>query len=88
MYVLSFEREIESFLNPLKQSFGYKYTVIDGVGAYFESVLKINEISTYCVTLLIKKGQLKVLGEDISVIKYAGGDLALSGKILKVECCQ
>ncbi len=82
---MAFKKEILNFLTPLKTPFGFRYTVVDGVGGYFENVLKIGEISTYSLTLLYKRGVFTVSGYDLEVTKYCDGDLAVSGVITKIE---
>lgn len=84
---MAFKKEIQEFLNPFKVPFRFKYTIIDCFGGYFENVLKIGEISTYSVTLLLKCGVVKVVGNNLMVVKYCDGDLAIKGDILKVERC-
>ncbi len=84
---MAFKKEILDLLNPFKVPYSFRYTVVDGFGGYFENVLKIGEISTYSVTLLVKRGIFKVSGEDLKIIKYCDGDLAIGGNIFMVERC-
>lgn len=82
---MAFKKEIIDCISPLKTVYGFRYTVVDGLGGYFENVLKIGEISTYSLTLLCKYGVFNISGDCLKITKYCDGDLAVSGKITKVE---
>ncbi len=85
---MAFKKEILDFFSVLKIPYSFRYTVIDGRGGYFENVLKIGEISTYSLTLLSKSGAFRISGQDLKVVKYCDNDLAVDGKIFKVERCE
>lgn len=85
---MAFKKEILDCLSPVRAAFGFRYTVVFGTGGYFENVLKIGEISTYSVTLLAKSGVYRVCGQELKLLKYCDGDLAIGGCIDKVEKCQ
>lgn len=82
---MAFNKEIQNYLSPVYDAFSFKYTLIEGVGAYFENVLKICEISTYSVTLSTKKGLYSVCGDGLKIRKYYSGDLAICGNVTRVE---
>ncbi len=85
---MAFKKEILDFFHAYLVPYSFRYTVIDGTGGYFENVLKIGEISTYSLTLLSKSGAFIVSGKDLKVVKYCDGDLAVGGRIFKVERCE
>lgn len=84
---MTLKNEIADFLNPLRSVYAFSYTVYDGVGGYFENVLKISGISTYCLTFTVKNGTVNVWGSDLKIVKFTKGDVAVKGKINKVERC-
>lgn len=64
---------------------GVKYVVFDGRCAYFENVKGIGDFSSNEVQILLKKGILKVTGNNLYIRRFIEGDLAVYGEILKVE---
>ncbi len=64
---------------------GLEYTVVEGHGGYFQNVKKIAKLSQDCIELRGKKRGVCIYGEALSLSKYCGGDVAISGKIIKVE---
>lgn len=82
---MGFEKEIAKIVNPLKQPYFFRYSVVYPVGAHFEGVVKIGQISTYSVTLVIKNHLVRVCGSSLSVERFEDSDLVLSGRITAVE---
>ena len=64
---------------------GIRYVIVSGRSGYFENVKAIGALSSESAELFFRGGTLRVEGERIAVMKYGGGDLVLSGNILKVE---
>lgn len=85
---MALKKDVFDCLSPIRAAFGFRCTVVFGMGGYFENVLKIGEISTYSVTLLAKSGVYRVCGQKLKLLKYCDGDLAIGGHIDKVEKCQ
>ncbi len=68
--------------------FGAKFVVYEGKCAYFENVKSIASFSSERVEILLKKGQVRIEGENFSIARYGEGDLLLAGKVQKVEIGQ
>ena len=61
-----------------------RYTVTVGGGGYFQGVKSVGEFSPQSVILYFQKACLVVLGEDLTIAKYADGDLELRGSISSI----
>ena len=64
---------------------GFKITVFGDRAVYIEGVKSIKSYSPDKMEILIKKGQIKITGEDLFVKKYCAEDLAVCGKIKAIE---
>ncbi len=82
------------FIDNIKECFnGYELpkepiyrAVIFGEGAaYFENVLGISCYSSEQVVLLLRRGGLRITGENLYIKKFCMGDIVLCGKILMLE---
>lgn len=62
-----------------------QYTVVDGKGGYFQNVRRLPEFSSTAVVLCGRKGAVRVEGENLTLGKYALGDVAVFGKITAVR---
>ena len=76
--------EIRKIFPAEEGAFGLQYTVVEG-GGYFENVKRILEFTPQTVVLKCGGGNLRIEGEGLSLGKYFQGDLAVRGKIVKVE---
>ena len=63
---------------------GFFYTVREGRGGYFQNVKGIGGFSPNEITLTLRRGVLKVTGENLSVEKYCESDVFVKGKIISV----
>ena len=61
------------------------YTVIDGKGGYFQNVKRLLEFSSGKIVLKGRKGAVFVEGENLSLGKFSGGDVAVLGNIMRVS---
>ena len=52
---------------------------------YMENVRCIVSYSPECLIVSLKRGGLKIEGENLYVKKFCGGDVAVCGKIIKME---
>ncbi len=62
-----------------------QYAVSDGKGGYFQNVRRLCEFSREKIVLQGKASGLTVEGRELSVKKYAAGDLVLLGAIESVK---
>lgn len=88
--MIAYNKEM-NLLSEIKRQLGaasgscMQYTVVDGVGGYFQNVRKIREFSPEKILLEGKSALFSVIGERLSVGKYLGGDLIVNGQIERVE---
>ncbi len=61
------------------------YTVVEGRGGYFQNVKRILAFSETEVVFRTGGGALRVSGRGLSIGKYTGGDVSVSGEIERVE---
>lgn len=64
---------------------GAKIVLFAGRCGYFENVKSIAAFSSESVTLVLKRGEVRVEGKNLTVARYGGGDLLLKGSVQKVE---
>ena len=62
-----------------------RYTVTDGGGGYFQNVKRLLEFSSTRIVLGGKGGKVSVEGEGLELGKCFEGDVAILGRIDKVE---
>ena len=83
-----------SFINEIKNCFKseelpveptYRAVLFGDGAAYFENVRAIVGFSQEEIILSLKRGGLKLTGENLSVKKYCSGDVAVCGKIKVIE---
>lgn len=60
------------------------FTVAKGYGGYFQNVKGIVKYSPEQIILSLKKGETRVFGQELSVVKYAEGDVLVRGKINEI----
>ena len=53
--------------------------------AYLEGVKAIKSYSAEKIEITVKNGELKITGEELFVKKYCAGDMAICGKIKRLE---
>ena len=78
-----------SFIQDTKQAMGllqlhepcFRAVLFGEECAYFENVNSIKSFSQNKIEITLKKGQLKLEGENLFIKKYCGGDLVVCGKI-------
>ena len=63
----------------------YRAVVFGDGAVYFENIRAIVSFDSNEIVLSLKKGGLKVLGEELLVKKYCSGDVAVCGKIRAIE---
>ena len=56
--------------------------VILSNGCFIEGVKSLKDYSPNKIELIFNHGQIKVVGENLKIAKYYGGDIAIKGKIL------
>ena len=64
---------------------GAKVVLFAGKCGYFENVKSISSFSEGVVSLLLKRGEVRIAGRNLCVARYGGGDLLLKGEIEKIE---
>ena len=64
---------------------GEKFVVFPDRCAYFENVKAILSFSSSAAEIACKSGVLRAEGEELRVGYYCGGELALFGKVTKIE---
>ncbi len=65
---------------------GLSYTVWAGRGGYFQNVKKVLSFTPQRIELWTKSGRVSVRGKELTVKKYAEGDLLLGGDVRTVSC--
>ncbi|MBQ9081180.1 MAG: YabP/YqfC family sporulation protein [Clostridia bacterium] len=63
---------------------GLSYTVWEGKGGYFQNVKSLGGFSPQEILLVLRRGSVRVIGQDLSVAKYFENDVLLKGNILSV----
>lgn len=66
-------------------SSSYRVTIIGEKGVYVEGALKIIDVKNQVVIVAVKNGKLSVFGNDLKLKSYCENDLAILGKVQKVE---
>lgn len=61
------------------------YTVVAGQGGYFQNVKSVACFSSSLVVLSLKKGEVRVKGNALTIEKYSEGDVLIHGDIVGVE---
>ena len=81
-----------SFINEIAGVFGgenvtptFRVILFGGNAAYVEGVKAIKSYSQDKIELFIRKGEIKLTGEELVVKKFCAGDLAVCGKIKSIE---
>ena len=83
-----------SFIEDIKKCFSveelaceplYKVIFFGDSAMYMENVRCIVSYSPECLIVSLKRGGLKIVGENLYVKKFCGGDVAVCGKIIKME---
>lgn len=77
-----------SFLSDALSVFGdndrlteYRITVFGDRAVYIEGVKSIKSYSRNKMEIVVKKGEIKIVGEELFIKKYCAEDLAVCGKI-------
>ena len=68
---------------PLSPSF--RAVMFGDRAIYFEGILSIVYYAKEEIVLQIKKGKIKIKGQDLYIKKYCGGDVAICGLIKGME---
>ncbi len=63
----------------------YRLTIIGNKGIYLEGALRLIDITSDSVKIEIKGGVLKIDGVNLQITSYLEKDIAILGKISKVE---
>ena len=63
----------------------YRAIIFGDSGAYFENVLGIACFCPDTIELCIKRGCIRICGENLKIKKLFGQDVAIMGKITKIE---
>ncbi len=77
---MSFIEEIKNMLG-IEEDF-FKVLLIGEGAMYVEGVKSVVKFSSEEIILRLKKGEIKILGKEMFIKKYCGGDLAICGKII------
>ncbi|MBE5756571.1 MAG: hypothetical protein E7342_02110 [Clostridiales bacterium] len=59
----------------------YRAIIFGELGVYIENVKSIKSFSPLEVSILLKKGELVIKGENLSIKNYTGFDLYVLGKV-------
>lgn len=62
-----------------------RITLIGKTACYIEGVKSIKSYSNEEVFLRLKDGEFIITGEELFIKKYCEGDIAICGKIVKIE---
>ena len=76
---MSFIENIKQNLN--SNSNGFFRAILLEEGVYIQGVVSIKNFSTEEIIATLKKGELKILGENLFIKKYCEGDLVVCGKV-------
>lgn len=84
---MSFIDEIKGTFNGfnLPVEYPYRAVLFGDNGGFFENVKSIRSYSKEEIVLTLKKGELKIVGEDLYIKKYSLGDIVICGKIKVIE---
>ena len=63
----------------------FKAVILGSYGGYFEGVTAICRYTAEEISLSFKKGGVVINGENLYIKKYCEGDVAICGKINKIE---
>lgn len=63
---------------------GLSYTVWEGKGGYFQNVKSLGGFTPEEIILVLRRGTLKVTGQNLSVAKYCESDVFIKGNVLSV----
>ncbi len=63
----------------------FKAVFFGDTAVYFENICQIVSYSDNEIMLALKKGGLRLSGQGLYIKKYCGGDVAVCGKINKME---
>lgn len=63
----------------------YRAVLFGDGAAYFENVRSVVGFTAEEIILSLKRGGLKITGEDLYIKKYCSGDVAVCGKIRVIE---
>ena len=72
-------------LDNMSFSSSYRVTIIGEKGAYIEGVLKIVDVKKEVIIVSVKGGKLNIYGNDLKLKSYCENDLAILGKVTKIE---
>ena len=70
---------------PAGDAAGVIYTVWEGKGGYFQNVKSLTAFSPTEILLRLRRGELCVSGEGLTVAKYCESDVFIRGKIVGVQ---
>lgn len=78
---------IKEILEELGADDGRAFTVIPSSGAYFKSVLSVNEYAPEKVVLVLKKLVITAEGEGLEIDKFFERDIFIKGdiKVIKID---
>ncbi len=72
-------------LDGLSVSSGYRVTIVGERGAYVEGVIKIVDVKDEVIIVAVKNGKLNIFGSGLKLKSYCEKDLAILGKVIKIE---
>lgn len=64
---------------------GKAFTVVPSFGGYFRAVKGVEEYAAQSIVLSTSAGRLEIVGEGLTIEKYAEGDLFVRGDIKGVQ---
>ncbi len=79
---MKFKEEINKISSNLLP---FNLSLSDG-GGYFIGVKKILTVNSQEISLKLSSRVITVFGENLKICKLIDGDLAFTGKIIKLEC--
>jgi hypothetical protein len=79
-----------SFIENIRQNLnananGFFRAILLEEGVYVQGVAGIKNFSTEEIVATLKKGEIKILGENLFVKKYCQGDLVVCGKVKELQ---
>jgi len=63
----------------------FRYSVFGKYGGHFEGVKTLKSFGKEEVIIIIKDGEIKITGKNLSIRKYCENEVALNGEITEVK---
>ena len=63
----------------------YRITLISNCGAYIEGALKVLDVNSKEVVILVKQAKIVISGKNLTLGSYSEKDATVLGEIIKIE---